>query len=207
MLSAPAAVQGVLRYFHPSRVGRSRLVSAEKHLCARGTALWTYIRNLVCKGKVGRGVCHGFPGEAMSGQGPCCLDVVLRCSACWLHWERGPGIPFPGGTGKGGSPAKAAFVSPFKENSQWWYEALPLLRSRRDGVCPLPSQTASAQELGVRGWRCTPPLPCLTAPGPVESVGPQHHPLMPPLEEAIPPAGCLGFALLGKLGFPFLSGL
>lgn len=61
------------------------------------------------------------------------------------------GLPFPGGTGKGGSPAEAAFVSPFKENSQWWCEALPLLRSRRDGVCPLPSWTARAQELGVRG--------------------------------------------------------
>lgn len=50
--SAPAAMQGLLRYFHPSRASRSRLASAEKHLCARGTALWTHIRNLICKGKL-----------------------------------------------------------------------------------------------------------------------------------------------------------
>ncbi|XP_006750184.1 breakpoint cluster region protein-like isoform X2 [Leptonychotes weddellii] len=49
---APAAMQCLLRYFHPSRAGRSRLALAEKHLCARGTALWTHIRNLVCKGKL-----------------------------------------------------------------------------------------------------------------------------------------------------------
>lgn len=79
--SAPAAVQGLLRYFHPSRVGRSRLAFAEKHLCARGTALWTHIRNLVCKGKVGRWVCHGFPGGPRRGRVPapwmCCSVALL----------------------------------------------------------------------------------------------------------------------------------
>ena len=74
--SAPAAMQGLLRYFHPSRASRSQLASAEKHLCARGTALWTHIRNLICKGKVGRWGCHGLLGGPCRTRGP---------SACWLH--------------------------------------------------------------------------------------------------------------------------
>lgn len=67
--SAPAAMQGLLRYFHPSRAGRSRPASADKPLCAWGTALWTHIRNFVCKGKVGRWVCHGFLGGPCRGRG------------------------------------------------------------------------------------------------------------------------------------------
>ncbi|XP_032458284.1 breakpoint cluster region protein isoform X2 [Phocoena sinus] len=47
-----AALQGFLRYLHPSRAGRRRVASVEKHLCACGTALWTHIRSLVCKSKL-----------------------------------------------------------------------------------------------------------------------------------------------------------
>lgn len=51
-LAAPAAMRGLLRYFHSSWAGRSQ---AETQLCcARRTTLWTHIRNLVRKGKVGR---------------------------------------------------------------------------------------------------------------------------------------------------------
>lgn len=59
-LSAPTAMRGLLRYFH-----RSRAACAEKHLCARGTTLWTHIRNLMCKGKVGRrGWAVVSPGDS-----------------------------------------------------------------------------------------------------------------------------------------------
>ena len=61
-LSAPATMQGLLRYFH-----RSRAASADKHLCARGTTLWTHIRNLVCKGKVG----WGWALVSLGGGGGC----------------------------------------------------------------------------------------------------------------------------------------
>ena len=78
-LSAPATMQGLLRYFH-----RSRAASADKHLCARGTTLWTHIRNLVCKGKVGWGwalVSLGG-GGAVSGQGLCCPGVSVSSCPC-----------------------------------------------------------------------------------------------------------------------------
>lgn len=52
-LSVPTAMQGLLRYFCPSQAGCSRVASAEKRLCARGTDLWDFIRNLVYRGKVG----------------------------------------------------------------------------------------------------------------------------------------------------------
>lgn len=55
LLPAPAGLQGLLRYFHHGRADRSRAASTQKHLCAHGSALWTHIRNLVRKGKVGRG--------------------------------------------------------------------------------------------------------------------------------------------------------
>lgn len=58
---APVAMQGFIRFFYPSRASRSRVASAEKQLCARGTALWTHIRCLVCKGKVGQSG-PGVPG-------------------------------------------------------------------------------------------------------------------------------------------------
>ncbi|KAK2121216.1 hypothetical protein P7K49_002602 [Saguinus oedipus] len=61
--SPPATMQGLLRYFHPSWAGRSRAASTEKHLRARGTTLWTHIRNLVLKGKVGRHVGCGSSGH------------------------------------------------------------------------------------------------------------------------------------------------
>lgn len=49
-----ATLQGLLRYLLPTgRTGQSRATSVEKHLCAHGTALWTHIRSLVRKGKVG----------------------------------------------------------------------------------------------------------------------------------------------------------
>lgn len=50
----PIAMQGLIRFFYPRRASRSRIASAEKQLCARGTALWTHIRCLVCRGKVGQ---------------------------------------------------------------------------------------------------------------------------------------------------------
>ncbi|XP_023364607.1 breakpoint cluster region protein [Otolemur garnettii] len=64
--SPRAAMQGLLRYFHPCRACRSQVASAKKHLCARGTTLWTHIRNLVGKGKAMRTrrvkrLCHFFP--------------------------------------------------------------------------------------------------------------------------------------------------
>lgn len=77
--SAPAALQGLLRYFH-----RSRAACAEKHLCARGTALWTHIRNLMCKGKVGQwvwvsaGLCRGRVSVARR------LSHLLSLSLCLL---------------------------------------------------------------------------------------------------------------------------
>lgn len=91
--SAPAAVQGLLRYFH-----RSRAACAEKHLCARGTALWTHIRNLMCKGKVGQWV---WVSAGLCRAGSLLPDVSVisfPCPfACWLSWpilssggERGP---------------------------------------------------------------------------------------------------------------------
>lgn len=84
-LSALATMPGLLRYFHSSRAGQSQ---AEKHLCcARSSALWTYIRNLVCKGKVGQRVGRGLPGGTL-GQGPCCLDVSCTCQFSVLK-ERG----------------------------------------------------------------------------------------------------------------------
>lgn len=133
---APAAMQGLLRYFHPSRAGRSQLGSAEKHLCAWGTALWTHIRNLVCKGKVGRRVCHGFPGWATSGQGP--LDVLLHRSLSAASREGGPVITIPGRESEGGLLLKLLLCLPLKKTPSG-KEALPFLRSRRNGVCPLPS--------------------------------------------------------------------
>lgn len=58
----PVAMQGLIRFFYPGRASRSRIASAEKRLCARGTALWTHIRCLVCRGKVGsQGL--GIPGR------------------------------------------------------------------------------------------------------------------------------------------------
>lgn len=50
----PIAMKGLIRFFYPSRGSRSRITSAEKQLCARGTALWTHVRCLVCRGKVGQ---------------------------------------------------------------------------------------------------------------------------------------------------------
>ncbi|XP_061026178.1 breakpoint cluster region protein isoform X1 [Eubalaena glacialis] len=47
-----AALQGFLRYLHPSRAGPRQVASVEKHLCACGTALWTHIRSLMCKSKL-----------------------------------------------------------------------------------------------------------------------------------------------------------
>ncbi|KAH0518111.1 Breakpoint cluster region protein [Microtus ochrogaster] len=51
-LMGKGQLQGLIRFFYPSRASRSRIASAEKQLCARGTALWTHIRCLVCKGKL-----------------------------------------------------------------------------------------------------------------------------------------------------------
>ncbi|KAK7800420.1 hypothetical protein U0070_009996 [Myodes glareolus] len=51
-LMGKGQLQGLIRLFYPSRASRSRIASAEKQLCARGTALWTHIRCLVCKGKL-----------------------------------------------------------------------------------------------------------------------------------------------------------
>lgn len=73
-LCAPAAMQGLLQYLHPRRAGRSLVASAEKHLYARGTALWTHIRDLVCRGKVGQQVGLGFQ-VGWEGRGPCYLLV------------------------------------------------------------------------------------------------------------------------------------
>lgn len=89
-LSAPTSMQGLLRYFH-----RSRAASAEKHLCARGNALWTHIRNFVCKGKVGRRVGCGFPGGCVGAGSvlPGCLSPRLSLSlCCQLHLRKGKGF-------------------------------------------------------------------------------------------------------------------
>lgn len=64
-----AALQTLLRHLHPGLAGRSRAASVEEHVCACGTALWTHIRSLVRKGKVGlRG--PGIPGVGGTRQGP-----------------------------------------------------------------------------------------------------------------------------------------
>lgn len=85
-LSAPATMQGLLRYFH-----RSRAASADKHLCARGTTLWTHIRNLVCKGKVGwgwalvslgGGLCQGRVSAAQGSQSVPVPVPLLVCCVC-----------------------------------------------------------------------------------------------------------------------------
>lgn len=83
MLSAPATMQGLLRCFHPRWGGRSRVASAEKYLCARGTDLWTCIRNLVSKGKVGQVGQVGRAGCARAGSLPSrCLSCLLSLSLC-----------------------------------------------------------------------------------------------------------------------------
>lgn len=80
-LSAPAAMHGLLRYLHPRRAGRSLVATAEKHLYARGTALWTHIRDLVCRGKVGQQMDIDFQ-VGWEGRGPCHLDVLNSCFPC-----------------------------------------------------------------------------------------------------------------------------
>lgn len=101
-----AALQGFLRYLHPSRAGRRRVASVEKHLCACGTALWTHIRSLVCKSKVGLRVGRGFlggwcqAGSLPPGVGLCsppCPSpgrLGLGCVCQSLSWEeeRGEGL-------------------------------------------------------------------------------------------------------------------
>lgn len=85
--STPAAMQSLLRYFHPSWAGRSRVASAEKHLCARGTALWTHIRNLVCKGKVG---CGGLRRpQGCIGAGSLLPGCQLRSPVLGSRGKRG----------------------------------------------------------------------------------------------------------------------
>jgi hypothetical protein len=88
--STPTTMQNLLRYFHLSWASQSRVASAEKHVCARGTALWTCIRDLVCKGKVGQRVGPGSHVE-VEGWVPCHPDVcppayldlgLLLCGFC-----------------------------------------------------------------------------------------------------------------------------
>lgn len=101
-----AALQGFLQYLHPSRAGRRRVASVEKHLCACGTALWTHIRSLVFKSKVGLRVGRGFrggwcqAGSLPPGVGLCsppCPSpgrLGLGCVCQSLSWEeeRGEGL-------------------------------------------------------------------------------------------------------------------
>lgn len=84
-LSAPAVMQSLLRYFSPSQAGRkwNRVTPAEKRLCARGTALWNHIRNLVCRGKVGQQVGFVPGGQGRVGYlSPRCLRQLLLLSFC-----------------------------------------------------------------------------------------------------------------------------
>lgn len=73
--AAPAAMRGLLRCFH-----RSPGVCVDKHLCAPGTTLWTHLRNLLCKDKVGRRGRGVSPGGTVSGRG---LRPLLSLSLCW----------------------------------------------------------------------------------------------------------------------------
>lgn len=83
-LSAFATMPGLLRSFHSSCAGRSQ---AEKHLCcARSSALWTYIRNLLCKGKVGQRAGRGLPRGTL-GQGPCCWMSAALANSRFLKRE------------------------------------------------------------------------------------------------------------------------
>lgn len=82
--STPIAMQGLIRFFYPSRGSRSRITSADKQLCARGSTLWTHIRCLVCRGKVGQSG-PGIPRRAgRSGtQSPSCVRQLLSSTtAC-----------------------------------------------------------------------------------------------------------------------------
>lgn len=101
-----AALQTLLRHLHPGLAGRSRAASVEEHVCACGTALWTHIRSLVRKGKVGlRG--PGIPGVGGTGQGPgsvpllAVLVSVLEEEGRGGMGRRAQGSPASGGNQKG----------------------------------------------------------------------------------------------------------
>lgn len=82
--AAPAAVRGLLRCFH-----RSPAACADKHLCAPGTTLWAHLRNLLCKGKVGRGAVVAPRGElcpAGASAADASVPSVPCPFACWLRW-------------------------------------------------------------------------------------------------------------------------
>lgn len=174
-----AALQGFLRYLHPSRAGRRRVASVEKHLCACGAALWTHIRSLVCKSKVGLRVGRDFwvggarqgPCRPVSGSVP--LPVPLLVGWGWAvcaslcpgkrRGERGLVITV---LWKG---RKGIFLLPCFPvyNCQMWWETVPFLGSRKNRACPLPSWAARTRELGVRDQQCASFPPA--TPGLVES--------------------------------------
>lgn len=156
--SAPTAAQGLLRYFHPSWAGRSRAASAEKHLCARGMALWTCIRSLTCKGKVGRRVCQGLQGGPR-GAGSCSVPPPALHSVPLLVWYRvwfsrgeGPG-DYCSLEGKGRvASVETASVSPFLKTPRVVQLSLSL---GTGGTAPAPSFLDS-QDSGVTGQHCMP---------------------------------------------------
>ncbi|KAG8514504.1 Breakpoint cluster region protein [Galemys pyrenaicus] len=82
----PAAVLGLLGYFHPSRPRRSRVGSAEKHLCVHSSALWTHIRNIMRKGKI-----WGSSRLELSPTGPLITDSSFQLDPQALQdrdWQR-----------------------------------------------------------------------------------------------------------------------
>lgn len=114
-----AALQTLLRHLHPGLAGRSRAASVEEHVCACGTALWTHIRSLVRKGKVGlRG--PGIPGVGGTRQGPGSVPPPPNPVPCWLCWSQF--WKRRGGEGWGEGPrgrrllegTRSCSVSPFK---------------------------------------------------------------------------------------------
>lgn len=133
-----AALQTLLRHLHPGLAGCSRAASGEEHMCACSTALWTHIRSLMHKGKVG---LRGGRGP-WGGQGPGSVPPTL--SPCWLCWsqfwkgrdgEKGPGVTSLW------REAERLFsccsISPFKAargGRPWWPSGsdatLPLQRAR-----------------------------------------------------------------------------
>lgn len=142
--SAPAAVQSLLRYFHPSWAGRSRVASAEKHLCARGTALWTHIRNLVCKGKVGCGGLRcpqGLLGRQL--RSPVLGSRGKRGSVITVLWRE-----------REGRLLQNMLVSLFKTLSGCADSPFPGVQEEQH----LPPSFLGGQdtELGVVGQQCTP---------------------------------------------------
>lgn len=149
--SSPAAMQSLLRYFHPSRAGRSRVASAEKHLCARGTALWTHIRNLVCKGKVGCGGLRCPRGGI--GAGSLLPGHQVRSPVLGSRGRRGSVITVLWRE-REGCLLQNMLVSLFKTLTGCADSPFPGVQEEQH----LPPSLLGGQdtELGVMGHQCTP---------------------------------------------------